>query len=73
MKWFGESWGAPVCAPEDHAPVPGGACTVCEELFKAADQGLILPFLGGPGDPSELPYHLGCFREALGIGRSDPR
>jgi len=68
MKWFGESWGAPVCAPEDNSPLPEAPCAACEERFQANDQGVILPFLGGPGAPAELPYHLACFREALGIG-----
>lgn len=73
MKWFGASWGAPVCAPEDHAPVPGGACAVCEKQFRDDDQGVILPFVGGPDDPPELPYHLACFRDALGLGpKGDP-
>lgn len=71
MKWFGRSWGAPVCAPEDQAPLPDAPCVCCESRFKADDQGVILPFVGGPDDPPELPYHLACFRDALGLVPKD--
>lgn len=71
MKWFGESWGAPVCVPENHAPVPGERCVVCDKQFWEDDQGIILPFVGGPDDPPELPYHLACFRTALGLAPKD--
>lgn len=69
LKWFGASWGAPVCAPEDQTPVPVDRCVVCEKQFFDDDQGIILPFVGEPDDPTELAYHLACFREALGIGK----
>ena len=68
MKWFGKSWGSPVCTPEDQALVPGGSCVVCDKQFFDDDRGVILPFVGGPDDPPELAYHLACFLKALGVG-----
>lgn len=41
-QWFGDSWGAPCCDPNDHAPTPvGQACMHCREPIKLGDQGLI--------------------------------
>lgn len=68
MKWFGKSWGAPVCDPAKHAPTPTVACAYCERAIIAGDQGVILPFHGNPGDPPELPYHHGCLMQSLGLG-----
>lgn len=67
MKWFGESWGAPVCTPENHAPKPQERCAACGMHFQDSDRGVILPFLGGPEDPPELPYHHRCLMRALGL------
>lgn len=67
MKWFGESWGGPVCAPEGKVPRPSAQCAHCNGSFGEHDCGVILPFVGGPEDPPELPYHRLCLAAALGI------
>jgi hypothetical protein len=62
MKWFGESWGAPVCDPENHVPVPiHHECIHCGDPIEPDDQGLILPYSGmSPSDPAWVPYHKMC-------------
>jgi hypothetical protein len=68
MRWFGKSWGAPVCEPETVSETPVGTpCGGCESLIKAGDYGVILPFAGAATDPSELSYHHGCFMRMLGL------
>ncbi len=71
MKWFGESWGAPVCQPEDHvAGLPDAPCTCCNRAFVEGDIGVIVPLIGGPGDPKDVGYHHACFMESLGLSKS---
>lgn len=67
MKWFGESWGAPVCTSESEAPRPSAPCAYCNGAILERDCGVILPFSGGPDDPPELPYHRWCLIDLLGI------
>lgn len=67
MKWFGSSWGAPVCEDTEHVEVPDVSCACCELEFDEQDRGVTLPFSGGPGDPPELSYHHGCFMWLLGV------
>lgn len=69
MKWFGASWGAPVCTEPDRVATPlGERCGHCDEPVVEGDYGLALPFAGGQEDPrTSIPYHHGCFMEAIGI------
>jgi len=71
MKRFGESWGAPICDEQDGVPLVdtpvGEKCVRCEEPIKEGDQGVILPFLGGPAGWGEIVYDLDCFLASLGI------
>lgn len=42
MKWFGQSWGAPLCRDLEHIPTPAGLlCVHCEEPIDWADQGIV--------------------------------
>lgn len=74
MKRFGETWGTPVCddeaVPVVETPV-GEKCFRCEKKVLKDDQGVILPYYGGPDDIREVAYHLDCFLESLGIGRAN--
>lgn len=55
MKWFGESWGAPVCRPAARIEVPvGQSCQYCGELIADTDQGFAVP-------PVPMHFHLDCF------------
>lgn len=67
MKWFGASWGAPVCVEGAHVPVPDTTCSGCGIPFQEGDQGFTMPFSGGPGDPPELSWHHGCLMWNLGV------
>jgi len=79
VQWFGESWEAPVCDPEQEIAVPvDRPCVRCGIYLLVDDQGLAIPYvdplareLVRPGD--ELPdvawehlyFHRGCFMEAI--------
>jgi hypothetical protein len=74
MKRFGESWGAPICDEQDGAPLVetpvGEKCVRCVQPIKEGDQGVILPFIGGPEGQGEIVYDLDCFLASLGIKES---
>jgi len=54
MQWFGQSWGAPLCGPRNHAVTPAGiACAWCDEPIDAEDSGVI--YSNGPA------MHFECF------------
>lgn len=59
--WFGQSWGAPVCDPEDHVDTPvGKACIECLESIVSGDQGITMPLLLAEGSMI-IAYHLDCY------------
>jgi hypothetical protein len=60
VKWFGKSWGAPVCDPDTHVAVPvGESCVHCDEQINMRDAGVILPYASPP--PLEFFYHKNCW------------
>lgn len=67
MKWFGRSWNAPICKPEDKVPTPKGqVCMFCDREIKYLDQGVMLPF----HDIHEyklVPYHIDCLIMSIGL------
>jgi hypothetical protein len=70
MKWFGESWQAPICAPEDEVGTPvGAACLLCEAPIAEGDQGVIMPYSGELVDglvmARMVPEHLDCFLDSI--------
>lgn len=58
MKWFGESWGAPVCegCPQTSTPV-GEVCNWCKEPIIDGETGVI--YSNGPA------AHLNCFLRGI--------
>lgn len=67
VRWFGESWGAPVCDPENQIEAPVGAgCTRCERSIEVNDPGIRVPWVG-PGPMRFTHWHLDCWLEELGI------
>jgi len=67
MKWFGESWGAPICRHVGHAATPvGSMCGHCDAPIREGDHGLLVPYVGHPGPPW-VAYHLDCFLASVGI------
>ena len=68
VKWFGKTWGAPICDPHTHIETPDGeACPGCMKTIRDGDQGVEIPFSGGPEDPPVLDWHLNCFLAEIGI------
>lgn len=70
VRWFGESWGAPVCDdPAAQIPTPTDVtCTRCDGEIAEDDQGIALPFASAPGRPwtdragqTKLAWHLDCW------------
>lgn len=60
MKWFGQSWGAPICDPDEHCPTPvGERCARCLLPIGEREQGLIIPHLFA--GVTQRPWHLLCF------------
>ncbi len=66
MKWFGKSWGAPICDPEDHTATPLGPCAKCEKPICENDQGLVVPHLEESG-AFDRGWHLDCFLGSIGV------
>jgi hypothetical protein len=63
--WFGKSWGAPVCDPEDHAETPvGSKCWRCKKDIAADDQGVTMPLVGVEG-VTLIHAHLDCYVKTL--------
>lgn len=67
MKWFGESWGAAVCRPENRVPRPAGACARCGLAFDDESSGFIMPAVEADGSAGVASYHQGCLLESFGV------
>jgi len=66
MKWFGESWGAPVCTAEDHIETPvGDDCGYCDDLIEEGDRGFRMPFVGDPSGRGYMNAHQACLLMAV--------
>lgn len=64
MKWFGKSWGAPICDPDDHRPTPlGEECLYCKKPIGPDDIGLLIPHLDETA--SIRPWHHACFMASI--------
>lgn len=73
IRWFGASWGAPVCEEENHVDTPTGACLQCNLAINPADQGFLVAFLSPGSQISFVAYHRACFlRTIIGTIYSDP-
>lgn len=69
-KWFGKSWGAPCCDPNDHVPTPiGRPCMHCREPMVEGSQGLIRAVVhevrGGKVHWTAEPSHVDCFLRTI--------
>ena len=79
VRWFGETWLAPVCDPRAHVPTPvGERCLDCRVTIEQGDRGVTIPYsrsLSGKypvEDASDWlvtqePHHLACFLSSMGI------
>lgn len=58
-RWFGQSWGAPICDDTPHVETPvGQPCGWCDELIAAGDRGVTIPHLADVW--TERPFHFEC-------------
>jgi len=65
VRWFGESWGAPINDPRAEVPVPlTDLCEACRDSFNAASQGIQMPYVGREAPAS---YHLTCWLRSIGV------
>jgi hypothetical protein len=66
VKWFGESWGAPVCHPLDHAETPvDSQCIFCPRSILEDDDGFLLPHYTGEGEVVTVAAHRECFVRSI--------
>lgn len=77
MKWFGPTWGAPVCEPDEQAPTPVGEhCLACGGTIRDMDQGFIIPRMIQEGDDfidfAPSYWHLNCFLRNIGVLKEKP-
>jgi hypothetical protein len=67
-RWFGPSWGAPVCDPRTHIDTPLLIqCIVCDEWFHFGDQGITTPASLSLSPMGYVGYHLHCFLREIGV------
>jgi hypothetical protein len=71
MRWFGDSWGAPVCESAEHTETPvGESCLICGTSIVKGDQGVEIPYVYvGTTDIRTVVEHLDCFLQKLGLSR----
>lgn len=70
MRWFGESWGAPINEAE-HADTPGVPCERCGRPITDEDRGVILSSRR-EYRAEDYPLHLECFLEMVGVEAPPP-
>ena len=63
VRWFGESWGAPMNDPRTQVPTPTWERCDCGQPILTGDQGLSIPKSEG----GRVFYHLVCFYQSLGL------
>lgn len=82
MRWFGKSWGAPICDVADHAPTPTGQpCAYCKRPIAEGDHGSLVPHVDQVFDPIlaegarvlvfERPWHLDCLLRSVGVAQPE--
>jgi hypothetical protein len=79
LRWFGESWGAPVCDPRAHVATPVGLTCLGHphmhegrsEVVEPGDQGVTMPFVRHRRVDT-VAYHLDCWLHEIGADRLRP-
>ena len=83
IKWFGESWGAPICEIAKHTQTPlGTSCAHgCGHSIRPGDIGVLIPApTAWPSEQNDtvvydkqypyvphVAYHLVCFFDEIGM------
>ena len=74
LRWFGESWGAPVCDPEQHVETPVGMVCIGHDhlhsdrsaFIVAGDQGVTMPYVRRTAPLVWVAFHLECWLHEVG-------
>jgi hypothetical protein len=77
IRWFGESWDAPICDPELHIEVPVGMiCFGHDHMHEGrtveimpSDQGVTMPYVREDRTVGRCAYHLDCWLHEVGADR----
>jgi hypothetical protein len=68
VRWFGESWGAPVNDPDTHVDTPTHRqCIECLRWIESDDQGMVIPTVPEIDPQGTVAYHRVCFFDVIGI------
>ncbi len=68
VRWFGQSWRAPVNNPRAHIATPTDTkCAHCNAPIEDGDQGITMPYLHDNIE-DRIAYHLDCFLHTIGAG-----
>lgn len=75
VRWFGESWGAPICDPRANIPAPiDQNCLACHLPIKSNDQGVgTLSYGIEHSVDGYVYYHLDCFLAEIGVPLPTPK
>lgn len=62
LRWFGPSWGAPLCSEDRQSPAPvGQPCFRCAKPIQANTSGILMWHMEeDPNEDSYKPYHREC-------------
>jgi len=73
LRWFGPSWGSPICREERHEPVPvGQPCFRCEKPIQTDASGILMWHMGeDPNKDGYKPYHYECFSKFFHLNGRD--
>ena len=72
MKWFGETWHAPVNDICERTPYPlDTVCGHCGNPILNTDRDLLMPYLAPDEVTDQLAFHIDCFLDMIGIGRNN--
>lgn len=67
MRWFGQSWGAPVNDPRAEMSVPlGERCVRCDEDFEHGDQGFGVAAHTSIAANGQVFFHKDCLLAEVG-------
>lgn len=67
VRWFGQSWHAPINDPRAEVPVPVNQdCMSCHLPIGSDDQGVEIPYYSG-GYAERQPWHKNCFFDEIGV------
>jgi hypothetical protein len=68
VRWFGESWHAPICDPLAKVATPTAAkCVHCSLYIDSDSQGVVISASVDIDPSGRVAYHLACFLQEIGV------